>query len=111
MQFVLTEELKRDPLSKNRFTVEGMRRELDEFYGDMCSFTPEDPDIFVKLAGFTARASFLRSQIMRMPENRLMTNFRTKELDPFIDECDRQFRTWSRNFAVLTQEWEMSRGT
>lgn len=111
MQFVLTEEIKRDVVSvAGRLTVESMRRELDEFYNDMCNFSPLDTDIFIKLAGFTARASYLRAQIMRIPENRQLTNFRTKELDPFIEECDRQFRVWSRNFTVVNKEWEMNRG-
>lgn len=112
MKFVL-EEIKRDvlPRSTGRMDIESMRLELDVWYQQMSEFSAYDDDIFVKLAGFTARASGLRSQIMRVPESRLLTNFRTKELDPFIEECDRQFRLWSRNHAVQVQEWEMSKGT
>ena len=88
-----------------------LRDELDMFFITMSKFDEaESAEIFQNLAAFTARASYLRSQIMRIPENRMMTAFRTKELDPFIEECDRQFKIWSRAFSVQSQEWEMTRG-
>jgi hypothetical protein len=98
---------------KQRFdkNIESIREELDEFYDVMNSFpTFESSEIFQTIAAFTARASYIRSQIMRMPENRMMTNFRTKELDPFIEECDRQFKVWSRAWSVISQEWDMTKG-
>lgn len=66
--------------------------------------------VFQKLAGYTARASWTRSLIQRQIENRAWTKFRTTQLDPFIEECDRQFRVWSRAFAVQSQEWQISKG-
>jgi hypothetical protein len=91
--------------------LEKIRAELDSFYDIMNSFSSLDPsEIFQSLAAFTARASYMRSQIMRLPENRMMTNFRTKELDPFIEECDRQFKFWSRYQSVQAYEWEITKG-
>lgn len=112
MDFIL-EDVRRT-VSKQRFdnSIEGIRKELDVFFDIMNGFVALDSsEIFEKLAGFTARASYIRSQIMRMPESKMMTNFRTKELDPFIDECDRQFKIWSRAFSVQSHEWEITKGT
>ncbi len=111
MRFTLEETGKDIKKQVFNHSIESIREELDEFYSIMSSFSVDDSiDIFKDLAGFTARASYLRSQIMRRPENRGLTNFRTKELDPFIDECDRQFKLWSRAFAVQSYEWEMTKG-
>lgn len=101
-------EIRRQAFSQS---IDDIRAELDDFYNTMASFGIDDStEIFQNLAGFTARASFIRAKIMRMPENRALTNFRTKELDPFIDECDRQFKLWSRAFSVQSNEWEQTRG-
>lgn len=115
MNFVLIKDESRVPRGVERqvFTkdLDRMREEIDGFFNLMNSFGSLDSsEIFQSLAAFTARASFLRSQIMRLPENRMMTNFRTKELDPFIEECDRQFKIWSRAFSVQSYEWEMTKG-
>lgn len=103
----------RQSVIKQRFEkdINKIREEIDGFFDIMNAFPAFDSsEIFQNIAAFTARASFIRTQIMRMPENRQMTNFRTKELDPFIEECDRQFKIWSRAFSVQSQEWEMTKG-
>lgn len=111
MKFVMQEIMAGNPTQSFSGRVEELREELDVFYADMCNFRSLDAsEIFLKLAAFTSRASYIRGQIMRLPENRFMTNFRTKELDPFIDECDRQFKVWSRAFSVQSHEWEMTKG-
>lgn len=84
------------------------RRELDSYYTQMKDFVISDPaEIFTCIAGMTARASEIRSRIVRS-ENRILQNFRTKELDPFIVECDRQFKVWSRAFTVYQTEAEQA---
>lgn len=66
-------------------------------------------EILMQLAAFTAYGSELRGQIQRADTRRLQA-FRTKELDPFIDECDRQFKVWSRVQSVRQMEWDTSKG-
>ena len=84
--------------------IESWRQEIDGYYDQMMSFNSEDPgEIFTCIAAMTARASYIRTQIVRT-ENRFNQNFRTKELDPFITECDRQFKVWSRAFTVWQVE-------
>ena len=61
-----------------------------------------DPsEIFQNLSQFTARASEMRAMIAEH-ETRQEGAFRIKVIDPFIDECDRQFKVHSR--ALATEE-------
>lgn len=86
------------------------RKEIDGFYAVMDTFSAMDPsDIFRSLSSMSSRMSYIRGQIVRS-ENRQWGNFRTKEIDPFIAECDRQFKLWSRCFTTATLDWEMSKG-
>ena len=86
------------------------RKEMDECYEIMKAFHSEDPAvIFKEIAAMTARFSHIRSQIVRV-ESKTWQNFRTKEVDPFLEECDRQFKIWSRAFSVQTLDWEMTKG-
>lgn len=60
-----------------------------------------DPsDVFRNLAQFTARASEMRATIAEH-ETRQEAAFRIKVIDPFIEECDRQFKFHSR---ILSNE-------
>lgn len=88
--------------------VDDLRREIDSFYRQMRLFPQmEGPEIFMELAGMSARCSEIRCRIVRTT-SRALNTFRTKELDPLIDELDRQFRTWSRLATVRAQEWDMA---
>lgn len=87
-----------------------MRKEFDEYYSEMLRFRDMEPDeIFMRLSAYSARASYIRSDIMRA-QNRTLTAFRTGEIDPFLSECDRQFKIWSRVFAVTSLDWNLARG-
>lgn len=90
--------------------LKDLRSELDEYYGEMLRFRDMEPDeIFMRLSAYSARASYIRSDIMRA-QNRTLTAFRTGEIDPFLTECDRQFKVWSRVFAVTSLDWNLARG-
>lgn len=92
-----------------RGSVSGWRDELDEFYGTMKQFGGMEIDeILSHLSSFSARMSEVRGIIVRN-EGRLSGNFRTKEVDPFLVECDRQYKIWSRQQAVRQHDWEMTR--
>ncbi len=84
------------------------RAELDDCHQKMEEFHRyETADIFRLLASFSARASYIRGQVMRS-EKRALTAFRTQELDPFISTLDYQFKVWSRYQTTLQIEWEMN---
>lgn len=88
--------------------VERLREEVDDFYSRMRLFPQmEQAEIYMDLAAMSARCSEIRSRVVRTRSQRLNA-FRTKELDPLLDELDRQFRTWSRLATVRAQEWDMA---
>lgn len=87
--------------------IRKFREELDSYYQEMKTFDPYDlADIFLKLASWSARVSEIRGLLYRM-DNRVNTAFRTREIDPFLNEVDRQFRTYSRIEAIRQAEYKM----
>lgn len=94
--------------SDNTTDVDVWREELRGYLHSMQKFHQETPDqIFMKLSAYTARASEIRSYAFDN-DTRSMTAFRTKQVDPFIDECDRQFRLWSRVVSVQQTEIDLA---
>lgn len=77
----------------------------------MRAFDALDPvSIFKELAAISARASEIRAYLVRA-QTRAASTFRTQEIDYMLQECDRQFKTWSRVVSVQTLDWEMTRGS
>lgn len=91
-----------------REDLEAWRQELDSFYEVMNIFAQDEETIFYSLSAMTSRASQIRSQVVRQ-ENKALQVFRTQEIDPFLKECDRQFKIWSRVLTISQFEWETSR--
>jgi len=95
------------PVAQNDLTA--WREEIDAYFEIMRSFEQYGMDEILKaLSAMTSRASQIRSNVMRS-EDRRTQSFRTRELDPFIAECDRQFKVWSRMLSIHSMDWEMSR--
>lgn len=91
-------------------TIEGWRSEIADYYGTMKDFIYSDSiTIFQNLSQFSARASEMRSRISSTA-GREETNFRTRVIDPFIEECDRQFKLFSRIQAIQEMEARMAGG-
>ena len=91
--------------------IRKIREEIDGYYREMIQFPAMEADeIFQRLSAYTARVSYIRSSMMRT-DNRALVSLRTKEIDPFISECDRQFKIWSRVFSVQTLDWNLARNT
>lgn len=87
--------------------IEQYRKELDSFYEEMKEFDDSDlGDVFLKLSSWSARVSEIRGYLSRF-ESKSKTAFRTKEIDPFLSEVDRQFRTFSRIQALRESEYRM----
>lgn len=97
-------------VNKNEKYIKDWLYELDEYYQKMVDFKKVPPDeIFRSIAGWTARASYIRSLVNRSSSKQLQT-FRTQQIDPFLAECDRQFKIWSRHFSVEQLEAGTSNG-
>jgi hypothetical protein len=92
----------------NAQDISGWRDEIDHYYLSMQQFEQcETDEIFMSLAGFSARASEVRTRLQRM-QTRAATAFRTQEIDPFLEEVDRQFKLWSRVQAVREMDFKLS---
>lgn len=84
----------------DRQLLERWKSEVDDYHRKLRTFDEVEPDeIFIHLAGITARASEIRKDLMRM-NHRAANAFRIHEIDPLITECDRQFKFWSRMVTV-----------
>lgn len=110
MVFVLESEEVVVPRAMRSNTIESYRLELDEYYVEIAGFAKmQMTEVFQRIAGYTARMSYIRMVIQRLPETRPLIKFRTQELDPFLEECQNQFRLWSRHATMLQHEWEISK--
>ena len=87
-------------------TLTRWRTEIFGYYVAMKEFNNMDPsDLFRNLSQFTARASEMRARIA-LHENKVQSSFRIKIIDPFIEECERQFKIHSR---ILSNEEMIAR--
>ena len=118
MQLDLTDHNSVEPSTKSKKvgvrlvsdnTLSSWRAELDEYYNMMGQFESSNIDEIMRaIASMTSRVSQIRSTVVRN-ENRQTQSFRTREIDPFIEECDRQFKIWSRILSIHGMDWEMSK--
>jgi hypothetical protein len=91
-------------------TVRSYEAELDEYLLEMFALPELDlGDVFSRLAAISARLTAMRIHCVRS-ETRLLAALRTRQIDPLLEEVDRQFKAWSRQFAVRQHEWEISKG-
>ncbi len=90
--------------------IVGFQSEIDQYYMQMIEFNEIDVrGTMAALAAISSRVSFMRSQIIRS-EGRLAKSFRTGQIEPLLEEVDRQFKTWSRYQSVAQMEFDASRG-
>lgn len=90
--------------------IEALREEMDGYLEEMGGFHYMTPDeVFRLLSAWTARATELRIQLNRS-DNQRANSFRTKEIEPFLEECERQFKFHSRIQATHEMDLKMVRG-
>lgn len=88
-----------------------MRRELDTYWVSLRGFAEMEPDqVLIALSAFTARVGEMRTHCYR-DGGRLATRLRLDELEPFIEECDRQFKFHSRLQSIRELDWRMAGGS
>lgn len=98
------------PPARYGSSLEGWKKEIGTYYTVMKMMIDMDPtEVFQTLSQFSARASEMRSQISRQ-ETREQSNFRLRVLDPFIEECDRQFKIHSRIQAIREMDARLAGG-
>lgn len=90
--------------------LEAWAIELMDCYTLMRQFpSMEIDEIFMYLAAFSARFSEIRVRLVRS-QSREHSQFRTQQVDKFLDLCQFQFKIYSRLFTVKTMEYDTSKG-
>ena len=109
-QYVLDEVKPTVTNGDERGVILALQEELDGYWFEMRGFAALEPsDVMLKLSSFGARAGELRARLIRS-ESRLANGFRIRQLDPFLEQLEFQFKVHSRLVAVRTMEWDMVRG-
>jgi hypothetical protein len=94
-----------DPVAQS---VAAIQVELNDYLRrlkDLNSYPPVE--VFQTLSAISARLAEIRNRLVRT-DNRRFTALRTKEVDPLIEEVDRQFKFHSRIQAVRDSEMRLA---
>lgn len=92
--------------SKNNDVVR-LRQEMEVYYTQMSQLVGMDPmEVFQTLSSFSARASEIRALCFKL-DSRQAQSLRTQIVDPFLEECDRQFKIHSRLQAIRELEFRL----
>lgn len=93
-------------------SIDDVRTEVDDAFADMKTFHNREPDEIMRLSGgHSARISELRVRVMRIEDfQREWKSVRTRELEPCLEELERQFTIASRLHSVRELDWKMESG-
>lgn len=85
------------------------RPEVLGYLKEMYTFKDEIDarEILRTLSAFSARASWMRNLAIRSSQNEII-RFRLDELDPFLDEVERQFKIYSRLISANQFELDLT---
>jgi hypothetical protein len=96
------------PINPHERDLGRFREELAGYYATMREFRGRDVGpVLQELASMSARASEIRHYLVD-GETRPQAAFRTKQLDPFLEEVERQFKLYSRIQSTLEMEWKLA---
>lgn len=92
-------------------TREQIERELDVIAAAVRMFYRKQPDqVMRECSGYSARLTELAMLLHRVEAgNRQYTRIRTQQVERFLTELDRQWKTASRLIEVMRQDVELSR--
>lgn len=94
--------------------VQAYSLELNHYYGRIKEFETSDPeDVLRELSGISARLTEMRANCQRLAgqsRGSVADRIRTKEIDPLLEECDRQFKLHSRLQAIREFDLRMAGG-
>lgn len=93
-------------------SIDSVRQEIDDAFADMKTFHNLEPDECMRMSGgHSARLSEIRVKIMRVEDfKREWKNVRTREIEPALEELERQWRNASRLHSVRELDWKMEAG-
>lgn len=80
------------------------------FLSKMQAWPTSEPDVVMReISAAAARLIEIRCQVVRS-ENRQYQSFRTKQLDPLLDQLKFQFNVHSRLVSTISLDWDMAKG-
>lgn len=89
---------------------DAVQAELDDYYQRLKGLNEmPSTECFQTLSAISARVAEIRSRLIRL-DSRRPTALRTKQVDPLIEEVDRQFKIHSRIAAMRQFEFDASKG-
>jgi hypothetical protein len=95
-------------------SIDQVRQEVDDAFAQMATFYQLDPDEIMRLVGgHSARLSYLRVRIMRIEDyqrTRLWKDVRVREVEPCLEELEKQWRNASRLHSVRELDWKIESG-
>ena len=94
-------------------SINSVRAELDAAFGDMRGFYEMEPDEVMRMcSAHSARLSELRVRIQRVEDfHRQWQPVRVREVEPTLDELQRQYAIASRLHSVRELDFKMEGGT
>ena len=93
-------------------SIETVRQEVDDAFADMKTFLNREPDEVMRMvSGHSSRLSELRVRIQRIEDfHRQWKPVRVREIEPALEELERQFSIASRLQSVRELDFRVERG-
>lgn len=86
------------------------REEIARYHEEMKGLADQDHDEALRwLAATSARVAEMRSRSWDMKSGHA-AGFRSRKVEPFLSDCDRQYTIASRRIALIEQELRMTTG-
>lgn len=93
-------------------SIDAVRGEIDDAFADMRDFYTKEPDEVIRMcSGHSARLSELRVRIQRVEDfRREWRSVRTREIEPALEELERQYASASRLHSIRELDFRLSGG-
>lgn len=93
-------------------SIDQARSEIDDAFADMRTFYTREPDEVIRMcSGHSARLSELRVRIQRVEDmRREWRNVRSREIEPALEELERQYAAASRLHSIRELDFRLSGG-
>lgn len=93
-------------------SIDSIRGEIDDAFKDMGTFLNREPDEIMRMASsHSARLSYIRVQALRIEDQyRPAHQLRVRELEPCLEELQKQWSHGSRLHSVRELDWKIESG-
>lgn len=93
-------------------SIAQVRQEIDDAFDDIKTFHQREPDeVFRLVSGHSGRLAELRGRAQRIEDRApVWKAIRTREIEPALDELNKQFQIASRLLSVRDLDYRMETG-